>query len=98
MKAAATSIANTPRRQPRAAAPALDQRVHAPALAGRDQVQAQAAQARPTGDHDRAEFERGMPGDEAPERLAMPGRLQVAGHAADEHPVEGQRQRRAHTC
>ena len=69
MKAATTSIANTPsasrapRRPPSTSASTRRRR---PARAPQPEAQASTA-----GDDDRGQFERAMPGDEAPERIAQ---------------------------
>ena len=45
---------------------------------------------------DGGQLEPGMPGHEAPERIAVSGRLQVAGHAADHQTIDQQHHQRCH--
>src|SRR5207342_674319 len=79
--------------QQRAAAPAFDQGIDAPPLSRRDQVEAQ-AQSRATGYYYRGQLERRMAADEAPERITMADRLQVAGYGAGTDAFVRQRQDR----
>ena len=65
--------------QLRALGAASDQRIDAPPPTRCHQVEAQ-AQAGTTGDDDGGQFKRRMPGDEAPQRIAVTDLLQVAKH------------------